>query len=142
MLRQPLLSGLLVLGQVGPALAAQDDSNYGPAFPQKSDKPPGSLDGPSGDGRGSGPQAVAPANAAPAEQADGAQQPKRAASGTAAGGAHLPDQNAAQGSKTIPALQADAEATRRAQLAEEAARQAAANTCQIQVLRPDYHAMD
>ena len=27
-----LLSGLLVLGQAGPALAAQDDSNYGPAF--------------------------------------------------------------------------------------------------------------
>ena len=68
-----LLSGLLVLGQAGPALAAQDDSNYGPAFSTKVEQTsPGSLDGQSGDGQGSGPQAVAPANAAPAEQADGA----------------------------------------------------------------------
>ena len=73
-----LLSGLLVLGQAGPALAAQDDSNYGPAFSTKVEQTsPGSLDGQSGDGQGSGPQAVAPANAVPAEQADGA--------GTAAG---------------------------------------------------------
>ena len=73
-----LLSGLLVLGQAGPALAAQDDSNYGPAFSTKVEQTsPGSLDGQSGDGQGSGPQAVAPANAVPAEQTDGA--------GTAAG---------------------------------------------------------
>ena len=57
-----LLSGLLVLGQAGPALAAQDDSNYGPAFSTKVEQTsPGSSDGQSGDGQGSGPQAVAPA---------------------------------------------------------------------------------
>ena len=41
-----LLSGLLVLGQAGPALAAQDDSNYGPAFSTKVEQTsPGSSDG-------------------------------------------------------------------------------------------------
>ena len=58
-----LLSGLLVLGQARPALAAQDDSNYGPAFyTQVQQTSPGSLDGQRGDGQGTGPQAVAPAN--------------------------------------------------------------------------------
>ena len=78
-----LLSGLLVLGQAGPALAAQDDSNYGPAFSTKVEQTsPGSLDGQSGDGQGSGPQAVAPANAprqnrpmAPAQQPAAPRQP-------------------------------------------------------------------
>ena len=61
-----LLSGLLVLGQAGPALAAQDDSIYGPAFSTKVEQTsPGSLDGQSGDGQGSGPQAVAPATGGP-----------------------------------------------------------------------------
>ena len=47
-----LLSGLLVLGQAGPALAAQDDSNYGPAFSTKVEQTsPGSSDGQSGEDR-------------------------------------------------------------------------------------------
>ena len=140
-----LLSGLLVLGQAGPALAAQDDSNYGPAFSTKVEQTsPGSSDGQSGDGQGSGPQAVAPANAAPAEQADGGS----AAAGSAEAAANTAgtdgvssastDQNAAQAADD--SAQADAEAAAAAQFAaEEAARHASANTpfVQIQVLRPD-----
>ena len=140
-----LLSGLLVLGQAGPALAAQDDSNYGPAFSTKVEQTsPGSLDGQSGDGQGSGPQAVAPANAVPAEQADGAGTAAgstEAAAGTAGTdgvSSAATDQNAAQAADD--SAQADAEAAAAAQFAaEEAARQASANTpfLQIQVLRPD-----
>ena len=140
-----LLSGLLVLGQAGPALAAQDDSIYGPAFSTKVEQTsPGSLDGQSGDGQGSGPQAVAPANAAPAEQADGAGAAAgstEAAAGTAGTDgvtSAATDQNAAQAADD--SAQADAEAAAAAQFAaEEAARQASANTpfLQIQVLRPD-----
>ena len=140
-----LLSGLLVLGQAGPALAAQDDSNYGPAFSTKVEQTsPGSLDGQSGDGQSSGPQSVAPANAAPAEQADGvgaAAGSTEAAAGTAGTDgvtSAATDQNAAQAADD--SAQADAEAAAAAQFAaEEAARQASANTpfLQIQVLRPD-----
>ena len=139
-----LLSGLLVLGQAGPALAAQDDSNYGPAFSTKVEQTsPGSSDGQSGDGQGSGPQAVAPANAAPAEQSDGGGaaadgSTAEAAAGTDGVSSAATDQNAAQAADD--SAQADAEAAAAAQFAaEEAARQAAANTpyVQIQVLRPD-----
>ena len=140
-----LLSGLLVLGQAGPALAAQDDSNYGPAFSTKVEQTsPGSLDGPSGDGQGSGRQAVSSANAVPAEQADGAAT-AAGSTGTAAGTAGTDgvssaatDQNAAQAADD--SAQADAEAAAADQFAaEEAARQASANTpfLTIQVIRPD-----
>ena len=110
-----LLSGLLVLGQAGPALAAQDDSIYGPAFSTKVEQTsPGSSESQSGGVQSSGPQSVAPANAAPAEQADGGSAAAAgsteaaAKAGTDSVSSSATDQNAAQAADD--SAQADAEA--------------------------------
>lgn len=115
-----LLAGLLVLGQAGVSMAAQDDSNYGPAFAnQTTEAAP--VEG-QGDTGAETAQTDVPAEGADASQsaADAAQASQDAA-------------DAAQGSAEAAAAESFA--------AEEAAHQASvvANTpyLQIQALRPD-----
>ena len=79
--------GLLVLDQAGLALAAQDDSKLWSAFSTKvRTSLPGSLDGQSGDGQGSGAlrRERGSVAARPSEnQADGGAATRQAAAGTA-----------------------------------------------------------
>lgn len=142
-----LLAGMMILGQATTALASQDDSNYGPAFANKS--PAVSLESPSGNSSSSsGSAPVTGENGGPGVSG-GTEGSASTGSQDTSGGADGQGGAAAEGSTSTDAssAQADAEAAAAQKAAEEAAAAEAAalqaaitsNTpyLQLQVLRPD-----
>ncbi len=142
-----LLSGLLVLGQAGPALAAQDDSNYGPAFSTKVEqtlpwffrRPEWRWTGLRPSGGGSGQRKV-PANRlmAPAQQPESTE----AAAGYSRHGRRvlrLPRTRTRHRQQTILPRPMLRQPRQPCSQQRKQTRQASANTpfLQIQVLRPD-----
>lgn len=125
-----LLAGVFIFGQASAALAAQDNSNYGPAFGTSSPQTPPeggqAADNPSGTGQSQGQQ----------EQT----QPQDS-QGQTTQEQTLPENDAAANAQADADAAAAQKAAAEQAAAEEAAMQAAivANTpyLQIQVLRPD-----